>query len=129
MHVLRRIASAALLASAFSFAHAQTAAAPSPTTQTSTQSKAAAASNNKATAASSKAAAAKPSANSGEQIDINTATADQLKAIPGIGDAYATKIIAGRPYTAKNQLTTKGVIPQSTYDKIKDQIVAHRAKK
>ena len=42
------------------------------------------------------------------------------------GEAYANKIISGRPYTAKNQLTTKGVIPQPTYDKIKDQIVAHR---
>jgi DNA uptake protein ComE-like DNA-binding protein len=70
---------------------------------------------------------AKPSAST-QILDINTATADQLKMLPGVGDAYADRIIKGRPYTAKNQLTQKGIIPQATYDKIKDQIVAHRVK-
>jgi competence protein ComEA len=62
-------------------------------------------------------------------LDINTATADQLKAIPGIGDAYSKRIIDGRPYTAKNQLVTRGILPQGVYDKIKDQIVATHPKK
>ena len=73
-------------------------------------------------AASTQAAAAAP-------LDINTATADQLKAIPGIGDAYSKRIIDGRPYTAKNQLVTRGILPQGVYDKIKDQIVASHPKK
>jgi len=64
-----------------------------------------------------------------DKIDINTATADQLKAIPGIGDAYSKRIIDGRPYTAKNQLVSKGVLPQGVYDKIKDQIIANKPKK
>jgi competence protein ComEA len=61
-------------------------------------------------------------------LDINTATAVQLKALPGMGDAYVQRVVAGRPYTAKNQLTTRGILPVGEYEKIKPLIIAHRPK-
>ena len=57
-------------------------------------------------------------------LDINSASENDLKALPGIGDAYAKKIVDGRPYKRKDELVKKKVIPQATYDKIKDQLVA-----
>ena len=61
-------------------------------------------------------------------IDLNSATKAELETLPGIGEAYADKIIAGRPYARKDQLVTKKVIPQATFDKIKDNVIARQGR-
>jgi len=58
-------------------------------------------------------------------VDINAASKEELTALPGIGDAYSQKIIDGRPYNTKHDLVTRKIIPQATYDQVKDKIIAH----
>ena len=84
-------------------------------------------------AATGKAAPAASSSSSSktpnsQKLDINTATKEQLDALPGIGAVYSQKIIDGRPYTTKRDLLTRKIVSQATYDGMQEKIIAHKVK-
>jgi DNA uptake protein ComE-like DNA-binding protein len=115
------LACALLLTATVAFAADKPAAAKVDTTK---KAEPAAAKKDAAPATAKKDAA--PAAK-GDLIDINTASEAELKAIPGIGDAYAKKIVEGRPYKKKDQLTSRKILPADVYAKVKDKIIAKQS--
>ena len=105
------------IASSASFAQATTAPVKAPV-------KAPAAPAKSAIAAPAKPAAAAPAKGATDLIDLNSATKEQLMAAKGIGEAYADKIIKGRPFKSKDELWRKKIMSKGAYDKLKDQLIA-----
>jgi DNA uptake protein ComE-like DNA-binding protein len=127
--MIRRTALAALALGllAASTAMAQSAATTPTTAATKTQQPAAKpAPAAPAKPAAVKPAAAKPAAAKVELLDLNSATREQLVALPGIGETYADAIIKNRPYKTKSELVSKKVIPAAAYKKMKSKVIAHQ---
>ena len=76
-----------------------------------------------ATAPSATAKATQPA---GQLVDINSASAEELDKLPGVGPARAKAIIANRPYGGKDDLNNPKIIPPNVYNQIKDKIIARQ---
>jgi competence protein ComEA len=115
----------AVLAAALSFSTAAVLTAQTSKSATTTAKPGATAAKPSASPKPSPAATSSKSA----LVDINSATKDQLKALPGVGDVYSQKIIDSRPYANKTQLKSRNIVPAATYDKISAMIIATQPKK
>lgn len=120
---MNRLIQALLLTLAFAFSTSSALAAKDDAKPAGADKAAAsAATGDKATSKTGSAAADK--GKSGAMIDLNSATEDELKALPQIGDARASAIVKGRPYARKDELVSKKILTQKQYDGIKDKVIA-----
>jgi DNA uptake protein ComE-like DNA-binding protein len=122
--VIAAIAAFALAGASWADAPASAPSAPAATPASPPSKPASATPSPRVIAATEKAQAAGMTAKPGDLLDINSATKEQLAKLPGIGDVYAAKIIAARPYKMKTDLFQKRILPMSEYQKIAGLIIA-----